>query len=792
MRADLDFSAAVWNRNGIFGNDSEKDTDIGEEESELKQEIVICAPLEGTVLPIEKVGDGVFAEKILGEGCAIRPSEGKVYAPIDGEITSVAQTKHAWGIRSEEGVELLIHFGLETVSLQGEGFTAFVKVGDRVRRGDLMATVDLELLRSKGIEPTTPIVITDLPEGGRIEPFPLREEPASKVQVGDPLMRVVCSCEASASAAASASSPDSPDLPRNENRGAGEAKKPPTSAPTPPSKGKRGIFDFFQKLGKVLMTVIAVMPAAGLAISIGKLIAMTGDEIAILATVGGVIENIGWAIISNLHILFAVAIGGSWAKERAGGAFAALLAFILINNITGAVFGVTSAMLSDPAATVTSLWGQKMEVSTYFTSVLGAPALNMGVFVGIIAGFVGGAVYNKFYNFRKLPNALSFFNGKRFVPLAVIFYASATSLVLALVWPLVQSGINAFGVWIANSADSSPLLAPFIYGTLERLLLPFGLHHMLTIPMNYTSFGGSYTILTGTNAGEVVFGQDPLWLAWVTDLIGFKNAGDTASYTALLESVTPARFKIGQMIGSTGLLLGIALAMYRRVDPDKRKAYRSMFFSASLAVFLTGVTEPLEFMFMFCAIPLYIVYALLQGCAFALSGVIDLRLHSFGSIELLTRIPMSLQAGLLRDLFNFLLASLIFFAIGYGVAHWMIGKFRYATPGRLGNYTADTDGSTDGSTNGAASAASANSPSADSQPARIIALLGGKDNIVLVDACMTRLRVTVKEPSLVASVEQWKAEGALGVIQKGTGVQAVYGPKADLIKSDINDLLGRE
>ena len=157
------------------------------------------------------------------------------------------------------------------------------------------------------------------------------------------------------------------------------------------------------------------------------------------------------------------------------------------------------------------------------------------------------------------------------------------------------------------------MLAPFIYGTLERLLLPFGLHHMLTIPMNYTSFGGTYTIATGVNAGSQVFGQDPLWLAWANDLINFKKAGDMAAYNNLLATVTPARFKVGQMIGATGLLLGVALAMYRRVDADKRKNYRSMFISTALAVFLTGVTEPLEFMFMFCAMPLYIVYAILQG-----------------------------------------------------------------------------------------------------------------------------------------------------------------------------------
>ena len=547
---------------------------------------------------------------------------------------------------------------------------------------------------------------------------------------------------------------------------------------TPAKKGLN--FDLLQKLGKVLMTVIAVMPAAGIMLSLGKLFQMM--DLGLMITIGSTMENIGWAIITNLHILFAAAIGGSWAKERAGGAFAAVIAFILINRITGAVFGVTGDMLYAADATVTSFFGQEMLVSNYFTNILGAPALNMGVFVGIISGFVGGMVYNKFYNFRKLPDALAFFNGKRFVPMAVIFYSVIVSLVMACVWPLVQTGINTFGIWIANSSSTSPVLAPFIYGTLERLLLPFGLHHMLTIPMNYTSFGGEYLIQTGATAGSMVYGQDPLWLAWITDLINFKDAGDMASYELLLDTVTPARFKVGQMIGSTGLLLGIALAMYRLVDADKRKSYRSMFISTCLAVFLTGVTEPIEFMFMFCALPLYIVYALLQGCAFAMAGIMDLRLHSFGNLELLTRVPMSLKAGLGGDIINFLICCVAFLVIGYFVAYFMIKKLQFATPGRLGNYT--DEGSEE-----EAPAAEAKTADNGSQAERIIALLGGRENITLVDACMTRLRVTVRDLSLVAEKDAWKAEGALGLIKKDNGIQAIYGPKADVIKSDINDIL---
>lgn len=245
-------------------------------------------------------------------------------------------------------------------------------------------------------------------------------------------------------------------------------------------------FEFWQKFGKALMVVIAVMPAAGLMISIGKSLPLINENLGWLVTTGGVVENIGWAIIGNLHLLFALAIGGSWAKERAGGAFAAGLSFILINRITGAIFGISSDMLADPSAVTHTLFGQKIMVDGYFTSVLEAPALNMGVFVGIIAGFVGATAYNKYYNFRKLPEVLTFFNGKRFVPFVVILRSVIVALVLALVWPVIQTGINDFGKWIANSQETAPILAPFLYGTLERLLLPFGLHHMLTIPMNYT------------------------------------------------------------------------------------------------------------------------------------------------------------------------------------------------------------------------------------------------------------------------------------------------------------------
>lgn len=540
-------------------------------------------------------------------------------------------------------------------------------------------------------------------------------------------------------------------------------------------------FEFWQKFGKALMVVVAVMPAAGLMISIGKSLPLIDPNLGLLVTTGGVLESIGWAIIGNLHLLFALAIGGSWAKDRAGGAFAAGISFVLINRITGAIFGVTNEMLADEQAFTHTLFGTKIMVKGFFTSVLEAPALNMGVFVGIIAGFVGAMAYNKYYNYRKLPDALSFFNGKRFVPFVVILWSTIVSIALALIWPNIQAGINNFGLWIAQSQDSAPILAPFLYGTLERLLLPFGLHHMLTIPINYTQLGGTYEILSGAQAGTQVFGQDPLWLAWATDLVNLKGAGDMSKYQFVLENWTPARFKVGQMIGSSGILMGMALAMYRNVDADKKAKYKSMYFSAALAVFLTGVTEPLEFMFMFAAVPLYVIYAVIQGAAFAMADILPLRVHSFGNIELLTRTPLAIKAGLGGDLINFVLMVIIFGVVTYFLANFLIKKFNYATPGRNGNY--DNDNSEE------IASGAAGSGVVDQQIAQIVYLLGGKQNIKEVDACMTRLRVSVKDREKVGSEEAWKRAGAMGLIVKDNGVQAVYGPKADVLKSDIEDLL---
>ncbi len=310
---------------------------------------------------------------------------------------------------------------------------------------------------------------------------------------------------------------------------------------------------------------------------------------------------------------------------------------------------------------------------------------------------------------------------------------------------------------------------------------------MLTIPINYTQLGGTYEVITGVQAGQQVLGQDPLWLAWASDLMNLRAAGDTDQVNYLLEHFVPARFKVGQMIGSMGILMGVSYAMYRNVDRDKLKQYKSMFSSAALAVFLTGVTEPLEFMFMFAALPLYLVYAVIQGLAFAMADIIHLRVHSFGVIELLTRTPLIVKAGLRADLLNFILACLVFAVLSYFVANFMIQRFKYATPGRLGNY--ENEGDAEEIASASVEVSASFDSSGNVLVDRIIALLGGSANIENVDACMTHLRVTVKDPELVGDEKQWKDAGGMGLIVREQGIQAVYGPKADGLKNDIQDAL---
>lgn len=529
-------------------------------------------------------------------------------------------------------------------------------------------------------------------------------------------------------------------------------------------------FEFWQRFAKALMVVVAVMPAAGIAIGLGKLITTISGDIRLFTYIGNIVESIGWVVIVNLPALFAVAIGGTWAKEKAGGAFAAFLAYLVMNQTIGTlsanILGISQGELLTDANKYKDL----------FTSTLGFTTLQLGAIGGIASGFLGANLYNKYHAFDKLPNALSFFNGKRFVPIITLFWGAVMGAIAVFAWPPVQTLINKMGLIIANPNSALAPIAPFVYGTLERLLLPFGLHHMITIPINYSEVGGIYTSIFD---GTVGAGQDLAFRVWVSDMI--KASGNADIQKQIMDSYVPGRFKVGQIITAMGSLIGAGFAMLHSIPKEKRLAYTSMFVGAMGAVFVAGVTEPIEFMFMFISPLLLGLHALLTGIAFMLPDLLMkifgepvMTVHSFGLIEFFLNgiVQVGFLSGHHIQWISVLLASGLFGLIYYFSFKYVIKRFNIMTPGRVEEASEEKKES--------------KKVSGEEKPLLVIEALGGLANLHEVDACMTRLRVTVKNHEKVEHDSVFKALGAAGVIKKEKGIQIIFGPEADVLKSKIN------
>jgi PTS system glucose-specific IIC component len=488
---------------------------------------------------------------------------------------------------------------------------------------------------------------------------------------------------------------------------------------------------------------------------------------------GNIVEQIGWTVIVNLPALFAVAIGGTWAKEKAGGAFAAFAAYLVMNKTIGTL---SADMLGIAAGELLTDANKYKEM---FTSSLGFPTLQLGALGGMVAGFLGANLYNKYNAFDKLPKALSFFNGKRFVPIITLFWGAVVGAIAVVVWPPVQNVINGVGRVIANPDSSIAAFAPFVYGSLERLLLPFGLHHMVTIPINYSEVGGVYKSIYD---GTVGAGQDPAFRVWASDLI--KAAKDPETQKMVMTSYMPGRFKIGQMITGFGSLIGAGFAMLNVIPKERRAKYKPMFLGAMSAVFVAGVTEPIEFMFMFISPILLFVHALLTGIAFMIPDIARLlfghpimSVHAFGLIEFILNgvVQVGILAGHNLQWISVVLASAAYGFIYYFAFKFCILKFNIMTPGRVEEEEVET------------ASADKTPVNAEEKPLKVIEALGGMENLEEVDACMTRLRVTVKDNSKVKDAV-FKALGAAGVIKKDRGVQVIFGPEADILKTKINSI----
>ena len=365
------------------------------------------------------------------------------------------------------------------------------------------------------------------------------------------------------------------------------------------------MLQYLQRIGKAIMLPIAALPVAGILLGVGgSLINIAALEnapaiyqpliafvnIPMITIILKIMQGIGDIVFGNLPVLFAVGTAVGLAKQDKGtAALASVFGFLIMNQVIGVLLGVGAT----PLGTLVS-GDVPAQYAQYVTTTLGIFTLNMSVFGGIITGIVTATLHYKYYNIQ-LPAVIGFFSGARFVPIVVSLAMAVVGALLAYIWPFVQDGIAVIALFVKNAGP----IGTFLYGLIERALIPFGLHHMLTIPVNYTELGGVYTALTGASAGVTIAGQDPLWFAWITDLINLKGAGDMTTYNNIISTVVPARFKAGQVVLSTASLMGVALAMYKNVDADKKSKYKSMFISTAIAVFLTVVSEPIEFLFMF-------------------------------------------------------------------------------------------------------------------------------------------------------------------------------------------------
>ena len=527
---------------------------------------------------------------------------------------------------------------------------------------------------------------------------------------------------------------------------------------------KDKIFGVLQRVGRSFMLPIALLPVAGLLLGIGSsftnetmLVAYGLNSVihpgTLIYTILDVMSQTGSAVFNNLALLFAMGVAiGMARKEKEVAALSGAVAYIIMNTAIQAMINAAGGVEAMPANSTTTM--------------LGITTLQMGVFGGIVVGLGVAALHNKFYKIE-LPQVLAFFGGTRFVPIVSSIVYLVVGIAMFYIWPVVQSGIAALGALVLASGYAGT----FIYGLLERALIPFGLHHVFYMPFWQTAVGGTAIIdgVTVTGAQNIFFAE-------------------LASKSTTVFSVSATRFMAGKFPFMMFGLPGAALAMYQCAKPEKKKVAGGLLLSAALTAFLTGITEPLEFTFIFVALPMYAVHCVLAGLSFMLMHILNVGVGMTFSGGLIDLVLFGVMQG--NDKTHWMwvvVVGAVYFVLYYIIFRFMISKFDYKTPGRddaeeVKLYTrADVN---------ARSAASGSTTPAGDDPvsALIVEGLGGADNLSDVDCCATRLRCTVKDVALVKQ-DVLKASGASGVICKGDGVQVVYGPKVAVIKAKLEDYL---
>lgn len=527
---------------------------------------------------------------------------------------------------------------------------------------------------------------------------------------------------------------------------------------------KDKIFGVLQRVGRSFMLPIALLPVAGLLLGIGSsftnetMLAAYGLNSVIhpgtlIYTILDVMSQTGSAVFNNLALLFAMGVAiGMARKEKEVAALSGAVAYIIMNTAIQAMINAAGGVEAMPANSTTTM--------------LGITTLQMGVFGGIVVGLGVAALHNKFYKIE-LPQVLAFFGGTRFVPIVSSIVYLVVGIAMFYIWPVVQSGIAALGALVLASGYAGT----FIYGLLERALIPFGLHHVFYMPFWQTAVGGIAIIdgVTVTGAQNIFFAE-------------------LASKSTTVFSVSATRFMAGKFPFMMFGLPGAALAMYQCAKPEKKKVAGGLLLSAALTAFLTGITEPLEFTFIFVALPMYAVHCVLAGLSFMLMHILNVGVGMTFSGGLIDLVLFGVMQGNAKTHWVWVVVvGAVYFVLYYIIFRFMISKFDYKTPGRddaeeVKLYTrADVN---------ARSAASGSTAPAGDDPvsALIVEGLGGAANLSDVDCCATRLRCTVKDVALVKQ-DVLKASGASGVICKGDGVQVVYGPKVAVIKAKLEDYL---
>ena len=560
------------------------------------------------------------------------------------------------------------------------------------------------------------------------------------------------------------------------------------------------MLQYLQRIGKAIMLPIAALPVAGILLGVGgSLINIAALEnapaiyqpliafvnIPMITIILKIMQGIGDIVFGNLPVLFAVGPAVGLAKQDKGtGALASVFGFLIMNQVIGVLLGVGAT----PLGTLVS-GDVPAQYAQYVTTTLGIFTLNMSVFGGIITGIVTATLHNKYYNIQ-LPAVIGFFSGARFVPIVVSLAMAVVGALLAYIWPFVQDGIAVIALFVKNAGP----IGTFLYGLIERALIPFGLHHIFYTPFWYGSFVDGQVIIDG--AWQTIQGANYAYFAQLGNMQSIVGA-DAGTMSTIVSGTT--RFMAGKFPFMMFGLPAAALAMYHTAAPNKKKIVGSLLVSAAFTAFLTGITEPLEFTFLFVAPVLYVVHCIMAGLSFFLMDILNVFIgmtFSGGLIDFTLFGILPAGAGVPTNWIRAILVGAGYAVVYYFLFKTLILKLNLKTPGREGDEEeaklySKADFQAAKGLDGKEAPNKANGKDEIVQKApEVLAALGGEENAVSIDACITRLRVEVKDKSKVDK-DKLKALGAVGVVEVGNGIQAIFGAKADAYRHEINRILGR-